>query len=210
MTNTELEKYPVEIQEQVKERLGAYSKVYVTRENGKYSVSGGICLTTDYAPDYRVDQFHVSDVLTDEEQDLAYINNFYSYPISYKGKRDYSELKKAHEEGAKFVYDDAGNFVLGEKEAQSEHYATLIEVINEELNTMQRLNATNDEKEDLAPEEYYAERDRIKTLWTTFENTICSVGAKMLSGVEYDRLIEYFEEVEPLVSLSNAFAGKEE
>lgn len=89
-------------------------------------------------------------------------------------------------------------------------YETLTEVINEELNTMQRLNATNDEKEDLTPEEYYAERDRIKTLWTTFENTICSVGAKMLSGLEYDRLIEYFEEVEPLASLSNAFAGKEE
>ncbi|WP_213334219.1 hypothetical protein [Enterococcus casseliflavus] len=89
-------------------------------------------------------------------------------------------------------------------------FKQLIEVINEELNTMQRLNATNEEKEDLTPEEYYAERDRIKTLWTTFENTICSVGAKMLSGLEYDRLIEYFEEVEPLASLSNAFAGKEE
>lgn len=89
-------------------------------------------------------------------------------------------------------------------------YETFTEAINEELNTMQRLNATNDEKADLSLEEYYVERDRIKTLWATFENTICSVGAKMLSGVEYDRLIEYFEEVEPLVSLSNAFAGKEE
>ncbi|WEL48751.1 hypothetical protein P0G38_06745 [Enterococcus casseliflavus] len=92
----------------------------------------------------------------------------------------------------------------------SSAFKQLIEVINEELNTMQRLNATNDEKEDLTPEEYYAERDRIKTLWTTFENTICSVGAKMLSYLEYDRLIEYFEEVEPLASLSNEFAGKEE
>lgn len=87
---------------------------------------------------------------------------------------------------------------------------TLTEVINEELNTIQRLNATNDEREDFTPGEYFAERDRIKTLWTTFEINICSVGAKMLSGDEYDQLVEYFEEVEPLATLSNAFAGKEE
>ncbi|MGX7211286.1 hypothetical protein [Enterococcus innesii] len=97
-----------------------------------------------------------------------------------------------------------------EPEVKATAYAKLTEVINEELNTMQRLNASNDEREEWTPGEYFAERDRIKTLWTTFENTICSVGAKMLSGVEYDRLIEYFEEVEPLASLSNAFAGKEE
>jgi hypothetical protein len=97
-----------------------------------------------------------------------------------------------------------------EPEVRATAYETLIEVVNEELATIQRLNASNDEREDCAPGEYFAECNRIKSLWRTFENTICSVSGKILSGDEYDRMIEYFEEIEPLASLSNAFAGKEE
>lgn len=111
MTNTKLNQYPIEIQNEVKDTLGAYGRCSVIRENGKYSVSTGIMLKTDYAPDHKVEYFNADEVLTPTEKMLAYANNFHSFPQEYKGEHDYLAMKQARENRSKITLDENGNFV---------------------------------------------------------------------------------------------------
>lgn len=104
--NAILEQLPVGIQENVKSTLKAYNRVNVTFENGEYGLSAGVMLKQNYAPDYKVlGWIHADDVYTKEEQIENYINEFFSYPTNYKGKRDYDITRKMQDE--RVVEDDA-------------------------------------------------------------------------------------------------------
>lgn len=110
MTNTKFNALPTEVQTKVKERLGAFPKCYVIRENGTYNVSTGCGLSKSYADDYEMLIFLKDDVLTLEEQNLAYINNFYSFPTGYTGKKDWDGLYDAQDNRTPVTYDEEGNF----------------------------------------------------------------------------------------------------
>ena len=80
---------PIELQDRIKSYLRCFNDVNVTYENGEYSF--GICLKKKYADDFEyIGTYKAADVYTEDERILNYVNEFQSYPIQYKGKRDYS------------------------------------------------------------------------------------------------------------------------
>ena len=88
---------PQEVQLFVKSQLKAYDEVTVSYENGRYSY--GVCIKAEYAPDHEVlGTIKATDIYSDVERIENYINSFCTYPIDYKGKRDYSILKKMQNE----------------------------------------------------------------------------------------------------------------
>ena len=104
------EQLPEEVQEQVKEILKAYNSTSVTFENGKYHF-GGYCLKNTYASDYEfVGDYKADDIFTKEERIINYVESFHSYPIDYKGKRDYKWIKNLSRD-AKVKFDENGNLV---------------------------------------------------------------------------------------------------
>lgn len=87
-----LSSLPQEVQERVKNTLKAYDEVDVWYEYGRYTL--GTALTKTYAPDHRfVGTYRASDVYTEEERIVNYVNEFHDFPMAYKGKRDYAMLK---------------------------------------------------------------------------------------------------------------------
>ena len=83
---------PEDIQSEIKEYLRAYDEVHVTYENGRYHF--GMYLKKQYGADFEaIGTFKPKDIFTDEERIVNYVNCFRSYPIEYKGKRDYTILK---------------------------------------------------------------------------------------------------------------------
>ena len=89
---TKFNSLPQEVQEEIKNRLKAYDDVDVWFEYGRYTF--GTSLTKTYAPDHRfVGTYRATDVYTEEERIVNYVNEFHDYPITYKGKRDYAMLK---------------------------------------------------------------------------------------------------------------------
>lgn len=101
-----LEQLPVEWQERVKETLKAFDRVNVVYENGEYSASTGVMLKHSYAPDHKVlGWVYADEVFTEDERIENYINTFFSYPMGYKGNRDYSLMRKMQDE--KVVEEDA-------------------------------------------------------------------------------------------------------
>lgn len=104
------EQLPEEVQEQVKEILKAYNSTLVTFENGKYQF-GGYCLKNTYASDHEVvGEYKADDIFTKEERIINYVESFHSYPIAYKGKRDYYWIKNLSWD-AKVKFDENGNLV---------------------------------------------------------------------------------------------------
>ena len=104
------EQLPEEVQEQVKEILKAYNSTSVTFENGKYHF-GGYCIKNTYASDYEfVGDYKAYDIFTKEERIINYVESFHSYPIDYKGKRDYYWIKNLSRD-AKVKFDENGNLV---------------------------------------------------------------------------------------------------
>lgn len=96
----------MDLQKSVKETLKAYNRVNVTFENNEYHASAGVILKQHYAPDFKVlGWIHADDVYSKEEQVENYINEFFSYPTNYKGKRDYDIIRKMQDE--RVVEDDA-------------------------------------------------------------------------------------------------------
>jgi hypothetical protein len=84
-----------EIQEEVKQTLRAYDEVNVIFEYGKYHVSTGIALKKVYAPDHEViGRYFANDIFTPEDRIVNYIEEFISYPIEYKGKKDWAMIKE--------------------------------------------------------------------------------------------------------------------
>ena len=85
---------PEAIQNKVKNTLKAFNEVSVIFEYGEYTASTGHCLKAKYADDYKVfGTFYVDDIYTLDERTENYMESFHDYPIWYKGKRDYIELK---------------------------------------------------------------------------------------------------------------------
>ena len=104
------EQLPEEVQEQVKEILKAYNSTSVTFENGKYHF-GGYCIKNTYASDYEfVGDYKADDIFTKEERIINYVESFHSYPIDYKGKRDYKWIQNLSRD-AKVKFDENGNLV---------------------------------------------------------------------------------------------------
>lgn len=115
---------PIEEQEKIKGWLKAYDKVDVFFENGRYNY--GVCLKATYAPDHEyIGTYKADEVYTEDERIENYINEFHSYPPSYKGDRDYKLMHKMDDERS-FNKDYTiithwigklvdGNFVLTER-----------------------------------------------------------------------------------------------
>lgn len=83
---------PKEIQEEVKQTLRAYDDVTVWFENGRYRY--GVSIKSKYAPDHEyIGTYYAENVYTEEERIINYCEEFHSYPIYYKGKRDYELIK---------------------------------------------------------------------------------------------------------------------
>lgn len=93
---------PNEIQLKIKNTLKAYDKVDVFFENGRYNF--GVCIKKEYAPDHKfIGTYYAKDIFTEDERILNYVNEFQSYPINYKGKRDYSIFNTGKREKFKMV-----------------------------------------------------------------------------------------------------------
>ena len=102
------ENLPVDVQETIKDYLKVYNKVYVHYGNGEYRFS--YILKDYYAPGYRfIGEYYAEDIYSLEERILNYVNEYRSYPIEYKGVRDYSILK---DYDARYTYDNEGNIVV--------------------------------------------------------------------------------------------------
>ncbi|MCT4662844.1 MAG: hypothetical protein N4A40_13355 [Tissierellales bacterium] len=86
---------PEDVRADIKRVLGAYDECNVVYEDGVYNVSPSTALRSNYSSDRKsYGTFYKKDVLTPEEQELKYIENFHSYPSNYKGKRNYKFLKE--------------------------------------------------------------------------------------------------------------------
>lgn len=93
---------PETAQLKIKDTLRAYNSVDVYYENGEYHF--GLVIKKNYAPDHEViGTFYAKDIFTEEEMILNYVNEFQSYPITYKGKRDYSIFHTGKRETFKMV-----------------------------------------------------------------------------------------------------------
>lgn len=83
---------PQEIQDRVKQTLRAYDEETVWFENGRYTY--GVFIQSNYAPDHKyIGTYYAKDIFTEEERILNYCESFHSYPIQYKGHRDYALIK---------------------------------------------------------------------------------------------------------------------
>lgn len=117
MENMNFNELPMEIQSEVKSTLRAYDNVNVIFENGRYNTSTGACLKSHYASDHKViGRYFAKDIYTNEERIINYIEQFLSYPIEYKGKKDWAmiqqlELLRKNHKQAKFKLVD-GNLMV--------------------------------------------------------------------------------------------------
>ena len=104
------EQLPEEVQEKVKEILKAYNSTSVTFENGKYHF-GGYCLKKTRARDYEyIGEYKADDIFTKEERIINYVESFHSYPIDYKGKRDYRFIRNLGWDD-EVTFDENGNLI---------------------------------------------------------------------------------------------------
>lgn len=104
------EELPKEVQEKVKEILKAYNTVSVTFENGKYHY-GGYCLKNSYASDYEfIGDYKADEIFTKEERIINYVESFHTYPIDYRGKRDYRFIKNLGWD-EEVTFDGNGNLI---------------------------------------------------------------------------------------------------
>lgn len=88
-----------EVKEQVKSVCRAYSEAHVEYYNGEYHVEAGVSLRAIYPDDFEViGDYKAVDIFTEDERTINYVNAFHSYPVWYKGKRDYSLMRKMDEE----------------------------------------------------------------------------------------------------------------
>ena len=93
---------PEKIQNKIKNTLKAYEKVDVYFEFGEYHF--GLVLKKQYAEDHEViGTYYAKDIYTKDERILNYVNEFQSYPIEYKGKRDYRIFHTGKRETFKMV-----------------------------------------------------------------------------------------------------------
>lgn len=114
ISKQEFEKmFTKEEQESAKETLKAFSELNVVYEYGKYHFNTGYFLKATYAPDHKViGSIYADDIFTPEERIINYVESFHSYPVEYKGARDYRMLNEV--EGnwdAKFAFNESGTII---------------------------------------------------------------------------------------------------
>lgn len=92
--------------------LTCYREISISHQYGGYHYTTGHVLTAVYPSDFKFcGTVKDEDVYTEDELLLNYVNNFYSYPITYKGVRNYLILKKAQLKKLKLILVD-GNIEL--------------------------------------------------------------------------------------------------
>lgn len=85
---------PEAVQNEVKDTLKAFRRVEVSFYNGEYHVETGSFLLANYPADFKaIGTFTDSEIFTEDERILNYINSFHEYPVQYEGRRDYRWLK---------------------------------------------------------------------------------------------------------------------
>ena len=89
---------PQEVQDKAKGVLRAYDQVNVIFEYGEYHVSAGLCLKAVYCEDHEFVGTYKA------------VECFRSYPISYKGERDYRWINSL-KNGDKVRFDNEGNLI---------------------------------------------------------------------------------------------------
>lgn len=78
---------------EVRSTLMAYPKCYVYSDGENERVSTGVYISAT-GNDKLIKTFEAKEVLTTNEFILGYINNFRSFPASYKGKYDWPLMQK--------------------------------------------------------------------------------------------------------------------
>ena len=102
MKNYKFEELNKDLQEQIKDTLQAYDEVTVYYENGAYHF--GNVIKSHYADDKEfIGVYYADEVFTPEEKICNYISCFHSFPITYKGHRDYGmfEEMRSHRRNGK-------------------------------------------------------------------------------------------------------------
>ena len=102
---------PLDVQNEVKNSLRVYNICTVYFERGSYRVTSSTVVRKTYAEDYKVIGIcNAEDIYSPEERILNYVEEFHSYPVEYKGKRDYHFVGNLNH-GDKVCYDAYGNIV---------------------------------------------------------------------------------------------------
>ena len=88
------EQLPKETQNKVKSVLCAYDNCIVERKikTGEYIVSVSVALLNHYTTEF-VMKINKNDIYTEDEQIVNYVNEFRSYPVEYKGNKDYRDAR---------------------------------------------------------------------------------------------------------------------
>lgn len=82
---------PTSVQEDIMDTLKAYPEVSVYYENGSYHF--GTLLKSNYADDYRyIGIFKDTDMYTEEERIINYMESFHEYHPAYKGIKDWKMI----------------------------------------------------------------------------------------------------------------------
>ncbi len=75
MKTTTLNQFPTAIQEEIKSTLTCFDSVNISFSNGKYRVSTGIGISSEYAEDFKFyGEIKNSDIYTKEEMRINYKN----------------------------------------------------------------------------------------------------------------------------------------
>ena len=86
---------PLSVQDEIKDLLKSYDKVHVVYEDKKYWLSLTTAVTDHYAFDTGryIGTYYADDVFSPDERILNYVNSFHSYPVEYKGKKDWDMIR---------------------------------------------------------------------------------------------------------------------
>ena len=107
----EFDNLPTNLQTVVKDTLRIYDRVYVLYYNGGYHVTTSVAILKAYPTDYHVvGDYTAQDIYSDNERIINYVEEFHSYPPSYKGKKDFA-LMRSLEWGDKVTFDKDGNII---------------------------------------------------------------------------------------------------
>lgn len=102
---------PLDVQNKAKQTLKSFDKVNVIFEYGEYHVSAGLAIKDHYADDHEyIGCYKADEVFTPEERIINYVESFHSYPIQYKGKKDYGMINSLTWDD-KVKFDENGDIV---------------------------------------------------------------------------------------------------
>ena len=93
--NKKFDLLPLDVQDEIKDLLKSYDKVHVVYEDKKYWLSLTTAVTDHYAFDTGryIGTYYADDVFSPDERILNYVNSFHSYPVEYKGKKDWDMIR---------------------------------------------------------------------------------------------------------------------